>query len=562
MLSDNSAKNSLKISLLFNILLFFSCWLFLYPKYGTVDDIEAQLTLSGKILGRYTEGELCWSHWFLGYIVAALYRLNETIPWYGLSLYLAHFVSMTAILFTLLRIKSDYWRLLIYLFCFCIAEIPLLQEVQFTSTAIITGGSGILLLCFHEKETHKGLQLTLFTLGTILFLWGAMIRKDAGFLILLVGIPFLFHSIYLSQKKIISSGKIISVVLLMFLIYAFQDQMVSRQPGWKDFFAKSATSIQGNILDYDYEGFRWNDQTAPIYTQKVGWSYNDYNFYRCWFMADSLTYGTQKLSLVNQHLGPRQHFSFQRFKERLRHFFYEKGIPDYWYYCFLALALLIPFLAKENKDLNLALITTFVLSFSVLIILLLTKHLPNRVSFPVLAMNLFFVMLNAFTADNLQLKFKKAFALMWILLLISPVKAAYKDGAETRKEEQKWEKALEELQPNKNQLYTFKAFRFYEPLTLPLKAHFRKPITDYAALDFGHIANTPVFYNQLKNFGIKNIFTEMIDNENVFIVMTYEKHHLDNLKQYMLEHYKLKIRYEQVREYPELNTVLYKVKSE
>ena len=73
---------------------------------------------------------------------------------------------------------------------------------------------------FHEKETHKGLQLTLFTLGTILFLWGAMIRKDAGFLILIVGIPFLFHSIYLSQKKIISSGKIISVVFSNFFKFS------------------------------------------------------------------------------------------------------------------------------------------------------------------------------------------------------------------------------------------------------------------------------------------------------------------------------------------------------
>jgi len=90
-MNNHLSKNTLWISLGINVVLFLLFYCCCYPHYGTVDDTEMQLVLSGQILIPEPQAEVRWFHWWLGSLISTLYKWNATVPWYGLHLFAAHF---------------------------------------------------------------------------------------------------------------------------------------------------------------------------------------------------------------------------------------------------------------------------------------------------------------------------------------------------------------------------------------------------------------------------------------------------------------------------------------
>lgn len=557
------SKQALWLSLAINALLFAVCYGLLYPSFGTVDDTEMQLVISGQMLSPEPQAQVRWSHWFLGMMLSNLYQLNKTVPWYGLSFYLAHFLSMTGLLYVTLRLQGSYWRLAMYLAAFCIAELPLLQTVQFTSTAIVAASSGAILLWWALRAPKKAEVIASLIIGVILVVWATLLRKEVFYLMAIVTSPLLIHAIFYQKKYWWSRAIAISAVLLLCIgLLGIQRLMVQQDAGWKDYFERQETGVPPALLDYDWEGYRWNTVTADKYHAEVGWSYNDYILYKSWFMADTAVYGTTSFKKIKELMGAGPHFSKQRVKDRIKWAFYYNDLHDYWFNCFLAMGLgLLVASFSSLRGFGWVISSTIVLTVALALFLIVTRYLPERVSFPLCWFHLQLVLLVAGLGNEIPRRYKVGIMGIWAILCLAAIKPALRLADEVRKKQNQWTLALKQLDPKPDQLFVSAACRYYEPLALPLEPIFRRPFTDFKALDFGHLANTPTYHKQLKSMGFGNILLDMIDHEKVFFVGAHNSIFMDWYRQFLLEHYQKNIKFELYKDHPEVNTAVFRVRS-
>ena len=105
-------------SMLLNLGLFFVFFTVFYCRYGTTDDIEMQMVLAGKGVLQEPSAYLRWTHIFIGQVLSSLYSYLPSFPWYSLYLSLAHFLGMSAVLYSILILKSNLFRLTVFVICF------------------------------------------------------------------------------------------------------------------------------------------------------------------------------------------------------------------------------------------------------------------------------------------------------------------------------------------------------------------------------------------------------------------------------------------------------------
>lgn len=557
------SRHALWVSIATNSALFAVCYFLLYPVFGTVDDSEMQLVMSGQMLVPEPQAEVRWSHWFLGMVLSNLYRLNNTVPWYALSFYLAHFLSMVGLLYVLLRLQGSYWRLGMFIATFCIAELPLLQTVQFTSTAIVAGGGGAILLWW-ALRSQKRLEIVIsLVFGFILISWAAMIRKESFYLMAMVCTPLLFYAVFYQKKHWIARASALAFVLIFCVgLLWWQGRMIQKDSGWRDYFERLHTWVPPALLDYDWEGYRWTKETADKYHALVGWSYNDYILYKSWFMADSTVYGTESFKKIKTLMGSNPHISKQRVKDRIKWTFYYNDLPDYWFQCFLAMGLVLIVASFSSlRGMGWVVTSSMFITIGLALFLMITRHFPERVSFPLCWYNLQILLLVAGLNDKFPKRYKLASIGLWAIICLASLKPALRLAEATRKKHEQWVVAIKQLDPKPDQLFVSAACRYYEPLALPLKPVFRRPFTDFRALDFGHLANTPTYYKQLQSMGYGNVLLDIIDNDKIFFVGAQHSVFMDWYKQFILEHYQKNIRFELYKDHPDVGTAVFRVKT-
>ena len=146
-------KYTFLYSILNNFILFILLFLLFDPQYGTTDDSEMQMILSGNHVFNEPYPILRYSSFFIGLFLSKLYEIQGHIPWYGIYLILAHFLGCTLILYTYLKINPSRFKLGYFYCIFLCFEAFLLQELQFTSSALILSFGGIFLLLATARST-------------------------------------------------------------------------------------------------------------------------------------------------------------------------------------------------------------------------------------------------------------------------------------------------------------------------------------------------------------------------------------------------------------------------
>lgn len=232
----------------------------------------------------------------MSYMLFFLYKLSPWFPWYGIIIYLAHFIGWTLIFSLILRSGKG---LLI------IISLPILLMFYIQHSFLITFTSSSLFLLFgvllsiieyYLIDTHLIKSDTCFAIfSAACFFFSFLLRWELVLYSLFLELPLILFMKWEKAKKLIP---IISVVsLLIFLNVAFIYYFESQQQSFYDY-----NKLRG-ILHGSPKG-EFNGDITIHAANKVGWSYEDYLCFNndFWFIYDNFAFNSKNIkSFITQN---------------------------------------------------------------------------------------------------------------------------------------------------------------------------------------------------------------------------------------------------------------------
>lgn len=545
-------------SLLLNLALMVGFFSIFYTRFGTTDDVEMQMVLAGKAVLQEPSAYLRWTHIFIGQLLSSLYTYFPTTPWYGLYLCAAHFIGLSAILYSILIHKASLFRIAIFISVFVLGASAMLQELQFTSAALMLGTGAIcLLFTAISNPKHASVKLW-YVISFSLFLAVTMMRWGSFQLTVVLGTPLLLYGIFQqTEKRWFNLAFCTSILIASWGLNEIHYSIQNQHPGWKEFNTYKKLLAGPDIVDYNKPQYHWTPSSADDYFYKVGWEYEDLMLFRHWFFADSTVYGLEEFQALQATFQscpyPEEHI-----EERLWQFFIEFPLEDYVFYGFLILALSCLFI-KGNRWLYLLLGSTALLIFSALVGLFVYKHMPNRVSYP-MAFYLITLATLFITYDKEIHRKTKFFTLIFLTVIaISNLKKVTLASSNAAFNKMYWTEALDSLNAQPGQLYVGGGDYYMQHLMTPFQNPSDSMFLHFNMVDFGHLANTPTFYKQLENFGIKNVHTEAPLDSNIYLIHQYGAPFLSWYASFIRRHYDMHVSFEAIRHDEELGIAIYAI---
>ncbi len=183
-------QKPLLIALLVNVLLAF-LYFFTNLEYRGADDYFMAAILDGAF-GNEHNPHLYFINILYGYALIPFYSLFPKISWYYIGEYLSIFISFTAITYFLVKKIGNYLGIVLSVAFIVLSGFDFYSKMQFTQCAAILSASGMLTSVIGFQEKRK----RLFFVGSILIVWGSMMRLDA----FLMGLPFFLIAVALEYK--------------------------------------------------------------------------------------------------------------------------------------------------------------------------------------------------------------------------------------------------------------------------------------------------------------------------------------------------------------------------
>ncbi|MGE3316281.1 MAG: hypothetical protein AB7O26_14285 [Planctomycetaceae bacterium] len=255
------------------------------PVYESGDDAAMMQIVSGLMTGEPSD-RLVFTNVFIGKVLSTLYTWNQSIDWYSLYLMGVHLLSSAARLFAFVSHRVDRSAWMAGLLLFALFEVRMLLEFQFTSTALMAGVAGILLLLSGRAEGQRRSNFTTFV-GVALLVLSAMIRVQAFQFAILISAPLVALDILRWKRE--SGGApsrwgvapFILAGVVSFGVVVYDASVYARDPEWKAF--RGVQQIRAELYDFPAIEFAPN---AQFFFDRVGWTQNDFNMFRHYYLAD------------------------------------------------------------------------------------------------------------------------------------------------------------------------------------------------------------------------------------------------------------------------------------
>lgn len=269
--------------------------------FETNDDIAIQTILSGALSGGEPEPHTYFINYFLGLLVASLFRLNGNVPWWYLTHVLVLGASICLFNYALVTIARRLFSKIgtpllltgaifidIILFCYPIVR------MQFTTTPAVASGCAIVSIpLLFDSKIGSRTRLNLGIFHGILLLLSCWIRLQSG-LIGLVFYALLFCTICMVGKSsgivgygdfsVLKPQSLVPILVCMLLLGATIacDKFAYQSEDWRAF--SEINRQRSQFMDYPHPAF----EESPDVYRAVGWSESDYELIRRWcFMVDS-----------------------------------------------------------------------------------------------------------------------------------------------------------------------------------------------------------------------------------------------------------------------------------
>lgn len=265
----------------------------LSPGYETNDDVAMQSIVDGTSYGEPLP-HLVFSNVLIGLVLSSLYRAAEGVPWYGIYLGLAHLCALLVAVYATLsgRVGRLWVRLLGLAAVLTAFHLSMWMQLQFTSTAILFGASGVVLYWAVAQRTPArwgGLALAGAMVGA-----SSWIRWRSATVALLLALPV----VILSLRRVPWRRQAVfaATAAVMLLVGSVAQSLYYRdRADWQTYFAFNAT--RGSLQQSPYLG-----NVRPAVLTQVGWTVNDLWMFQRWFFADHQVHEAADLEVIADSL--------------------------------------------------------------------------------------------------------------------------------------------------------------------------------------------------------------------------------------------------------------------
>lgn len=233
---------------LFLVVFYLFLLFFIRPVDGINDDWGMYSTLSGAYTGE-PNAHVLFFLYPLSWLLCGLYRLNSSIPWFGLFQHGVHICCIWLIYTRCLHLwrkkHSDSETALLPALCilsilFFIVDLNVISEAQYTTTAGFAAASA--LFCFITTKSDEGIsQFLRGNVPTLLLAWLAFCMRQNVLFMMMPIAGMLWLSKWLLSNRRTSGGyflKLFSFVLIlaagMGLLYGLHAAAYSEEK-WADF---------------------------------------------------------------------------------------------------------------------------------------------------------------------------------------------------------------------------------------------------------------------------------------------------------------------------------------
>jgi hypothetical protein len=261
----------------------------LTPRFETNDDIGMQSVANGTLTGE-PQPDLIVTNVIVGLVLAGLYRAAEGLPWYGAYLFLLQFIALAALTYVVLagRREGLAGRLLLLTGVVALFHLPLWLGLQFTSTAILLGATGVVLFRSVADRAHFPWAPIAGAAAMVALSW--WIRWRSGAAVVLLGAVFLAPALRRANWRRFAAFAGITLVLLA-AGWVTQAAYYGGRAEWQDYFA--FTEVRGQLHQS-----RHLLEVDPAVLAEVGWTQNDLLMFDNWFLSDEATYQTEDLEAI------------------------------------------------------------------------------------------------------------------------------------------------------------------------------------------------------------------------------------------------------------------------
>ena len=509
---------------------------FFKPYFQLNDDTFKAFFAEGVGTNLIPSEYIGYSNCLWGFALKTFYTLLPGIAWYGLLILLIQAFSLLAFLYSLLLTPHSRFKTLLFLIAWVSFYFLFFSKIQYTATSCLAAQSGLFLAISLWRNRESDSCPWGSCLSGFLLFFSSLVRLEGFLITIITALPllvFLFLNADKSDRlEFFRTKKVFLLVLSSMILFgaAFNYCWYEHDPGWREFnkFDKERVEFQ------DYRITEYTDQTKPFF-DSVGWTQNDYRMFLHWYYMDTTIFSPEKISVLKAHF-PRvgsknKTISFESLSALL---------GSYGGQAFLMFFLtFLLFLPTEAFRL---LLFQLVWLLSLLTFLIYYYRAPDHVFVP-----LFVLLLNTAiffsTVDFKDFFIKKRKWLVLIglfFLVIATASSLYvfdqfhQQNLHIRELEKGLDDSVHLLAPKDDQLYVVSCFP-YETFNALDNFNIYK---NFHLFELAVYQRGPDAKKMLDHFGIKDLFLNMVDNPNIFLIcspeegslyQTYmrEKHHLD-----------------------------------
>lgn len=520
------------VALLFSVLV---C----YPLSETGDD-SVMMSIASGGFGEYSS-YIVFSNIFYAKIIVMLNAYVGRINWYFVVQFVIVFISFVCITYVLLQ-KFTYKLGLVLGVCFLTCfSYELYVSYQFTKSAAIATAAGCFIL-FYYLENEKINKKWIFG-GIALIIVGSMIRfysflATMGVFFILGIVRVIIH--LKSGKRRYVMQYLVSffiAVSISFGFYTLDKAIYNNQPEWKEY--KEYNSLRSKIRDYPIPEY---EEDKAEY-EKIGMSKNDYDNMLQWNIGDT-DYYTVDLYKDILSISPEDEKEVRQdstFFEGIL-FYIQEYMQISWSKCFVLVFLLILIIGRKKAST----IAAGIITLGIIMILSMYLYFQGRYGLQRIELILWlagFLLLLSIN-QNFQIwgkigKLGNNCILIGICLLtILSCFEGYKTNIENKAENIESQKSIREfydyLNSDKEKIYLLDATSGYMGEEIGLFEEYPLGYCDNVLGLGGWYTNSPVMKNIQQFYGIENLYADVVNNPNIFIV---DKQNIDVEVQYIREHY-------------------------
>ncbi|HEY5040356.1 MAG TPA: hypothetical protein VIJ93_14935 [bacterium] len=531
----NPTKKPFLSSFFLSLFCFVSAFTFFISFFQTDDDLFTILITKGIGVAVKPSEYIFFMNFLVGLGLKTLNTLNDRVPWYGIFLAFTLFLGLWAFLMAVLLTKNPVNKLLLFAPCFLGIDLYFFINFHYTSISLLTC-EGALLLLISSIENRVASLKPIALSGTCLLI-ASLIRLDAFLLSGLLFFPFLFKLMTLLIKDPLKNSKNI-YGLTFFIILIISSSFTSRlyfqrSPDWKT-FNQLIVPLTRLI---DYRNFEYDDKTKK-YFDEIQWNRTDTDLFRNWFFLDKKKYSLENLIKLDGSLP--LHNLDKKNQVYPPELIFTNGFSKICFLYFLCLIIFVPLKKVWIPCLSLAWV------FAIHYFLYYFMKSPPWIYCPLLVFPTYLCIYHSVfpipqknSKNFIAIKTERNLKTLLLLLLIAVSILIASINYFNNKKKEHFETLLKEtiydLHPSPNQLYVVWHNTIpYEEISVFDDSREFKNFNIFQLQGF---QRSPVNQEILDHFGIKNLFSEMVDNPNLFMICTPEEG--DLYQKFMLEKYKL-----------------------